>query len=72
LSQDFYQFLRLHCLHYVIRFRGNVRLIDAHGVPHAANHLVLSGGRPHKIRDAYVTEDQTPVAAVVVVKADNM
>lgn len=71
-SQDFYQFLRLHCIHFVIRFRGNVRVTDAHGVQHAANDLVMSGGRSHMIRDAYVTEDLTPVAAVVVVKAEKM
>ena len=57
---------------FVIRFRGGIHVTDAQGKTATASELVLRNGKAKKYSTVLVTRDQTPVAAVVCVKAKNM
>ena len=57
---------------YVIRFRGNIRVTDAHGESRQAADWVGKGGRARKLRDARVTAQGRQVGAVVCVQAKGM
>ena len=56
----------------VIRFRGNIRVTDAHGESRQAADRVGKGGRARKLRDARVTAQGRQVGAVVCVQAKGM
>ncbi len=58
---------------YVIRFRGNIHVIDASGETRPAAQWVGKGGRARKLRGARVTAShEYPVGAVVCVHAKAM
>src|ERR1700709_1346068 len=57
---------------YVIRFRGNIKVTDAHGVTRPAAEWVGKGGRARKLRDARVTAKGQRVGEVVCVQAKGM
>jgi hypothetical protein len=57
---------------YVIRFRGNIRVTDAHGQAKPAAEWVGKGGRARTLRGACVTAKAHPVGAVVCVHAKGM
>ncbi len=58
---------------YVIRFRGNIHVIDASGETRPAAQWVGKGGRARKLRGARVTAShEYPVGAVVCVHAKVM
>jgi len=57
---------------FVIRFRGNILVTAADGQARKAAEWVGAGGRARKLRDAMVTADEYPVAAVVCVQARDM
>lgn len=71
-DQKLYPFLTSLGLDFIIRFRGIVQVEAPSGEKRKAQEWVPSGGRPLKIRDAKVTADGTPVAAVVCVHARGM
>jgi hypothetical protein len=58
-------------MHYVIRMRGNV-LVECKGESRTGADWVHASGRAVKLRDARVTKDLAPVAAVVCVHAAKM
>jgi hypothetical protein len=57
---------------YVIRFRDCIQVTDADGRTLPAAELVPSNGRARMVKDAQVTDDRTPVPAVVCVKERGM
>ena len=57
---------------FVIRFRGNIHVTSATGETRTAAGWVPSNGKARKIVDARITQEKTPVAAVVCVKARRM
>jgi len=71
-DQKLYPFLTSLGLDFIIRFRGIVRVEASDGQVRTAAEWVPVTGRPCAIRDALVTADRTPVAAVVCVHARGM
>jgi hypothetical protein len=59
-------------LHFIVRFRGIVKVTDEHGVTKTANEWVPETGRPRLLRKARVTKTKREVGAVVCVKAKGM
>jgi hypothetical protein len=57
--------------HYVIRFRGNIK-VTANGETRRAADWVGAGGRARTLRNAAVTADQYQVGTVVCVQAKGM
>jgi hypothetical protein len=57
---------------YVIRFRGNIHVIDVDGQTKPAAEWVGKAGRARKLRDARVTAKGRQVGAVVCVHAKGM
>ena len=57
---------------FVIRFRECIQVTDASGETRAAADWVPPNGHAKLVRDARVTTDRTPLAAVVCTKAKNM
>ena len=57
---------------YVIRFRGNIKVIDVHGMCKPAAEWVGKSGRARKLRDARVTAQGRQVGTVVCVHAKAM
>jgi hypothetical protein len=57
---------------YVIRFRGNIHVTDAHGETRPAAEWVGKSGRARKLREARVTAKGRQVGAVVCVHAKGM
>lgn len=57
---------------YVIRLRGNIQVTAADGEKRPAAAWVGAGGRARKLRDARVTAELHPVAAVICVHAKTM
>ena len=57
---------------YVIRFRGNIHVTDAHGETRRASAWVGHGGRARTLRGAAVTTDHYPVGTVICVQAKDM
>lgn len=72
-DQKLYHLLE-HELHfdYVIRFRGNIYVTDAHGEMRQAQDWVGQGGRARTLRGASVTADQYRVGTVVCVQEPGM
>lgn len=71
-DQKLYPFLVSLGLDFIIRFRGIVHVESADGETRSAAEWLAPTGRAVKIRDAKVTSDKTPVAAVVCVHAPGM
>lgn len=71
-DQKLYALLMLYGWDFHIRFRGNIRVENADGDARRAHAWVPATGRALRIRDAKVTDDRFPVAAVVVVHAKGM
>lgn len=57
---------------FVIRFRGCITVTDAKGRSHPASDWVAPSGRARMMRDVQVTQQDHPLAAVVLVHAKNM
>lgn len=71
-DQKLFAFLGELGFGYVIRFRGNIHVTDAHGEMRPAAEWVGKGGRARKLRDARVTAQGRQVGAVVCVQAKGM
>jgi hypothetical protein len=71
-DQKLYPFLVSLGLDFIIRFRGLIHVEAPDGQTRTAAQWLAPTGRAVKIRDALVTSDRTPVAAVVCVHAPGM
>lgn len=71
-DQKLYPFLVALGLDFIIRFRGIINVEASDGQTRPAAEWLPPTGRAVKIRDAKVTSDRTPVAAVVCVRAPHM
>ena len=71
-DQKLYRLLTALGFDYVIRFRGNIQVTDAHGQTRAAAQWVGHGGRARTLRGAAVTADEYRVGTVVCVHAKGM
>jgi hypothetical protein len=71
-DQKLYAFLRELGFHYVIRFRGAVKVTSAAGEVRSAKEWLRPDGRLLELRGVGVTSDGTPVERVVMVKARGM
>jgi hypothetical protein len=71
-DQKLYRLLGELGFDYVIRFRDCIRVTSAEGQTSPAAELVPPNGRARMLRKARVTDDQTPVPAVVCVKEAGM
>jgi len=71
-DQKLYELLRELAWDFTIRFRGNIEVESRDGEIRTAAEWVPASGRPLMLREARVTQDRYPVAAVVVVHARNM
>jgi hypothetical protein len=70
-NQRFYQMLDLLGWNYIIRFRGNITVTHA-GESKPARAWLPANGRATKLAAAQVTDERTPVGAVVLVHAKQM
>jgi hypothetical protein len=70
-NQRLYQMLDLLGWHYVIRFRSNIIVTHA-GESKPARAWLPANGRATKLAGAEVTDERTPVGAVVLVHAKRM
>ena len=71
-DQKLYRLLTALGFDYVIRFRGNIQVTDAHGQTRAAAQWVGHGGRARTLRGAAVTADRSRIGTVVCVPAKGM
>ncbi len=71
-DQKLYAFLRELDFHFVIRFRGNIRVTSAAGETRTAAEWLRPNGRLRELHGAGVTADDTDVARVVMVQARGM
>jgi hypothetical protein len=71
-DQKLYLMLKEIGFDYVIRFREIITVTDSNGESHPAAEWVPTNGRSRMIRDAFVTQDRSPVPAVVCVKESGM
>jgi hypothetical protein len=71
-DQKLFAFLRALGFDYVIRFRGNITVIDAQGERRRAAEWVGAGGRARTLRGAKVTADEYQVGTVICVHAKAM
>ena len=71
-DQNLFGFLAELGFGYVIRFRGNIQVTDAHGETRPAAAWVGTSGRARKLREARVTAKGRQVGAVVCVRAKGM
>ncbi len=71
-DQKLYQLLATLGFDYVIRFRDCIQVTSAQGQTLPAAQLVPANGRARMLRKAQVTQDRTPVPAVVCVKEPAM
>ena len=71
-DQKLYPFLVSLGLDFIVRFRGIINVEAPDGQSRPAAQWLAPTGRAVKIRDAKVTADRTPVAAVVCVHARGM
>ena len=71
-DQNLFGFLAELGFGYVIRFRGNIQVTDAHGETRPAAEWVGTSGRARKLREARVTAKGRQVGAVVCVRAKGM
>ena len=59
-------------MHYVIRFRSNIRVTDSSGFSQPAQAWVPKNHRAKRLRGAGVTAEEFPVGAVVLIKDREM
>jgi hypothetical protein len=71
-DQALYKALLGANMDFVIRFRSRILVTDAQGDTFAAEALVPGNGRAKKYSNVRVTDDKSPVPAVVCVRAKNM
>jgi len=71
-DQALYEFLHQLGWDYVIRFRGCIEVRNAEGVVRPARDWLSPSGRATMLKNVEVTQDQTPIPAVVVVHASGM
>jgi len=72
-DQALYTFLKQQLgFDFIIRFRSVVHVTDAQGQTQPAKALLGPGGRMKVLRDASVTADRTPVAAVAIMQDKGM
>jgi hypothetical protein len=71
-DQKLYQLLAQLGFDYVIRFRECIQVTSAEGETRSAVDFVPTNGRARMLRGAHVTDDRTPVPAVVCVKERGM
>ncbi len=71
-DQKLYQLLGELGFDYVIRFRDCIQVTSAEGQTLPAAQFVPNNGRARMLRKAQVTDDRTPVPAVVCVKEAGM
>ena len=71
-DQKLYELLATYGWDFHIRFRGNIVVESADGEARPAHEWLWPTGRARMLRGARVTEDRTPIAAVVVVHARGM
>ena len=71
-DQKLYQLLSEIGLDYVIRFRDCIQVTSAEGQTLPAAQFVPANGKTRMLRKAQVTDDRTPVPAVVCVKEPGM
>jgi hypothetical protein len=67
-DQKLYDLLGRLRFGFVVRFREIILVTDAEGTSAPAADWLLPAGRPRMLKEAAVTQDRTPVPAVVVVK----
>ncbi len=71
-DQKLYAFLRELDMHYIIRFRSNIRVTDPSGFSQPAQAWVPLNHRAKRLLGAGVTADEYPVGAVVLIKDRDM
>ena len=71
-DQKFYALMEQLKFDYVVRFRQCIQVTDEKGEKKAAGEWVPEGGRALCIKGAQVTQEHTPVPAVVCVKKKGM
>jgi len=71
-DQKLYETLQALGWDFVIRFRGRISVQNAAGETRAADAWVPANGRATMLRDVHVTDDRTPLPAVVVARARKM
>jgi hypothetical protein len=71
-DQALYEFLHQLGWDYVIRFRGCIEVRNADGVVRSASEWLSPSGRATMLKNVEVTQDRTPIPAVVVVHAPGM
>jgi hypothetical protein len=71
-DQNRYIQLNLLGFHYVIRFRQDIMVTDEKGESKRAIEWMLKSGRAKMLKQVQVTNERTPIPAVVVVRAKNM
>jgi hypothetical protein len=67
-DQKLYDLLGRLRFGFVVRFREIILVTDAEGISAPAADWLQAAGRPRMLKGAAVTQDRTPVPAVVVVK----
>ncbi len=71
-DQKLYTLLRNLDFHFVIRFRGNIRVTSASGEARTAAEWLRADGRLVELRGAGVTAEGTTVDRIVIVRAKGM
>jgi hypothetical protein len=71
-DQALYHFLHQLGWDYVIRFRSCIEVANAGGVVRPASGWLSPSGRATMLKNVEVTQDRTPIPAVVVVHASGM
>jgi hypothetical protein len=71
-DQKFYALLEQLKFDYVVRFRQCIQVMDEKGEKKSAGEWVPESGRALRLTPARVTQDETPVPAVVCVKKKGM
>jgi Transposase DDE domain len=71
-DQKLYETLQALGWDFVIRFRGGISVQNEKGETRAADAWVPQNGRATMLRDVHVTDDRSPLPAVVVVRAPKM
>ncbi|MEI7655146.1 MAG: IS4 family transposase [Actinomycetota bacterium] len=71
-DQKLYEYLKTLKFDFVIRFKGNIAVTSASGVTQSAKDWLHARGTLRSLRHVTVTQDQTPVAQVVIVRAAGM
>jgi Transposase DDE domain len=71
-DQEMYRSLHALGWDYVIRFRGCIEVCDEHDEAKPASDWLSASGRARMLKNVKVTQDRTPIPAVVLVHAPRM